>query len=151
MDTRLAKHVGWGLERTYRDNAYGYLGHLLRNVQVVSVQEVEADVLQRLSYAEVADLIPLDLLIHGIPRQLPDAPQVWLAMEVSGVVDRHDVERAMQRAALLRKAGYLAIPAVAGEDATEGGELMARYEHVLLLQDGRRQFWDEALTQVLAA
>lgn len=34
---------------------------------------------------------------------------------------------------------------VAGEDATEGAIELAREDKVLVMHDGRRLFWDEAL------
>jgi hypothetical protein len=39
---------------------------------------------------------------------------VWLAVEIPATVDTEDVERAVGRATMLRKAGYAAILAVAG-------------------------------------
>ncbi|MGC8779758.1 MAG: hypothetical protein ACP5UQ_02740, partial [Anaerolineae bacterium] len=80
---------------------------------------------------------------------LPQEPEVWLAIEVSAVVDRNDVERARRRAVLLRKAGMAAIPVAAGEEITDGARQLARGENVVLLQDGQRLFWDEALADVL--
>ena len=151
MEIRLDRLVGQGLEREYHDKANAYLGKILRGVRAVAVQELEADLEQHLSGWEVEDLNLLDVLLRGKPRQPADAPEVWLALEVSAVVDRNDVERAQRRAALLRKAGYRAIHAVAGEETTMGGEDMARDGNVLLIRDGKRQFWDEALAQVLAA
>lgn len=65
------------------------------------------------------------------------------------MVDRDEVVRARQRARLLSKAGLAAIPAVVGKQVTSGGEEAARIEAVLLLQDGRRQFWEEALAHAL--
>jgi len=142
--------VGQVLEINYRDKAYAYLGSLLRRVQVVPLQDLEANLEQHLSDQELNDLIPLDVLVKGQPRRQPDAPEVWLAIEVSGVVDRRDVERAMQRAQLLRQAGYPAIPAVAGKRITDGGKAAVRAGPVLLLQNGRAQFWEEALGDALA-
>jgi len=52
-------------------------------------------------------------------------------VEVSAVVERHDVERAQRRAAALRCAGYRAIPTVAGEQVTAEAEEVAREGHIL--------------------
>jgi hypothetical protein len=89
-------------------------------------------------------------LLRGNVRQHPDNPEVWLALEVSAIVDRLDVERAQRRAALLQKAGYMAVPAAAGEEATAGGAEMARVNHVLLVQNGRQPYWEEALSRVVS-
>ncbi len=150
MQDRLGRLVGRQLEQDYRDKAYAYLGHLLRRVRVVSVQEIEDRLQAHLPEDQLFDLILLDVLVSGWPRQQPDA-EVWLAVEVSAVIDPYDVERAKRRAAALRRAGYRAIPAVAGEQVTVEAEQAARADHVLLLQDGRVQFWEEALADALIA
>lgn len=87
-------------------------------------------------YDEMRALLPLDLLVYGQVRHAPAPTDVYLAVEVSAVVDVNDVLRASQRAALLRKAGYRAVPAAAGEDVTEGATAAARDAAVLLVQDG---------------
>jgi hypothetical protein len=122
----------------------------LRKAQAISLRDLESVLEERLSADEMEDLLLLDVLVRGHPRQQPDAPEVWLAIEVSSVVDRNDVKRAQRRAALLQKAGYPVIPTVAGEQVTQGGKDEARDGHVLLVQDGRRQFWEEALAQALS-
>jgi len=149
MQDTLGDLQGRVLEMDYRDKAYAYLGRLLRRVRVVSLQELEEVLESHLSEQEMDELLPLDLLVRGQPRRQTDAPEVWLAVEVSGVVDRNDVARARQRAAALRKAGYLAIPTVAGPQVTQGAEAAAQTEAVLLLQDGRIQFWEQALAAAL--
>ncbi|MGQ9467581.1 MAG: hypothetical protein ACUVSH_08740, partial [Anaerolineae bacterium] len=137
------------LELTYQQKAASYFGHLLRRLRVVSLVEIEDQLTECLTQQDFRDLLALDLLVSGQPRHLAEAPQVWLAVEVSATVDRRDVERARRRADLLRRAGLRAIPAVAGEDATVGAVEEARVYKVLMLQDGRYSFWEEALAEVL--
>jgi chaperonin cofactor prefoldin len=141
---------GWQVELRYQERAVAYFGPLLRRMRVVFPNEMEDELEARLSREEFQDLLRLDLLVSGQPRYRPDAPQVWLAVEVSAVVDRHDVERAHRRAATLRRAGYRAIPTVAGEQATAGAEEEARIRKMLLLRDGRALFWEEALEEALS-
>jgi len=149
-DTRVADLKGWQLELRYRERAGAYFGPLLRRVRTFSPHELEDELEPRLSADEFEDLLQLDLLISGRPRHRPEAPEVWLAVEVSAVVDRHDLERAQRRAAALRRAGYRAIPTVAGEQITAGAEEDAALAgNVLLLQDGRARFWEEALAEAL--
>jgi hypothetical protein len=95
---------------------------------------------------ECRDFLDLDLLVTGKLRDVPAEPDVWLAMEISAVVDGKDVERALRRASLLRQAGYRAVPVVAGEKVTLGGKKAAREQNVVLLRDGHLDFWDEALS-----
>lgn len=149
MIARLDRVVGFQLEKKYRDKAYAYFGRYLRRVRVISLQEIEDELSDRLSEQELSELIPLDLLIRGQPHEQPEGPEIWLAVEVSAVVDRHDVERAQRWATLLRKAGYRVIPTVAGEEVTTGGEDMARDYDILLIQNGRAQFWPEAMATAL--
>ena len=151
LERDMGRLKGWQLEHTYQAKAYAYFGLLLRRARAVPLAEIEEELEQHLSDQEMADLIPLDLLVRGQPRRRPDAPEVWLAVEISAVVDRYDVERAQRRAALLRRAGYLAIPTVAGEDITRGADQKVREERVLTLQDGHHEFWEEALQAALSA
>jgi hypothetical protein len=117
---------------------------------VVAFQDLEATLEQKLSEAEIDDLVQLDVLIRGKLRHHADTPELWLAMEVSRLVDRNDVKRALRRAELLRKAGLRVMPAAAGEDTTTESEEFARDESILLVKDGQRLFWDEALATALA-
>ncbi|MBI4674349.1 MAG: hypothetical protein HY741_22120 [Chloroflexi bacterium] len=142
---------GWQLEQRYRERAASYFGRLLRRVRVVPLTELENALLARLDRDEFLDLLELDLLVNGIPREAADAPDVWLAVEISGVIAQDDLERARRRAAILRRAGYRAIPTVAGKEIPEWLEQEARTRYrVLLLQDGRTAFWPEALQEALA-
>ena len=143
---RVGKNTGKILEIDYRDKAFAYFGTLLRKVKVVSLQDLEPVFEQHLSEAEISALVPLDLLVSGQLRR-SDQPDdvVYLAVEVSAVIDNNDVVRAQQRAALLRRAGYRTVAAVAGEEITEGALTSAAARSVLVVQDGLKQNWDEAL------
>jgi len=147
-DNRIAQLVGDNLERRYRERAFSYFGQILRRVQVISLQDVFEDLEKHLEESEIGELLSLDLLIRGRPRHRDSTPEIYLAVEVSGVIDRSDVERAVRRAALLRKADVLAVPAVAGEKVTAGGFEFAQEQSVLLLQDGSRSFWPDAFSAI---
>ena len=73
---------------------------------------------------------------------------LWLAVEVSTVVDRSDVERARRRAAALRTAGYKAVAVVAGHDRTADAADRAAEAQVVVFQNGSIDNWDSALSQV---
>ncbi|RMG44307.1 MAG: hypothetical protein D6723_19485 [Acidobacteria bacterium] len=133
------------LEFSFGNKAGAYFGPLLQKLRIVAPYTL-ADALQaRLSREEFKDVLLLDLLVCGQLREHPEAPEIWLAIEVSAVVDRVDVERARRRAALLNRAGYRAIPVVAGERATRGAEDEARAHKVIMVEDGHLSLWDEAL------
>ncbi|MCC9077144.1 hypothetical protein FKZ61_013630 [Litorilinea aerophila] len=144
----LAKNTGWRLEQSYREKAYAYFGRVLRRVRIVPIQEIEEQ-LETLPPADRDELLLLDLIVRGRPRDLDVPTDVYLAVEVSSVVDRNDVERARRRAAILRSLGHVAVPVVAGENVSQGGMNRAREDHVALFQDGTYQFWDEALQHAL--
>ncbi len=134
------------LEMDYREKAPAYLGRQMRQVRVRSPVDLLDELEACLSPEEVDEVWRLDLLVEGV---LPEKGEVWLAMEISFVVDRHDVERALLRAGLLRRLGRPVLPAVAGEAVTEGGAELARTAGVVLLEDGRGRFWKEAIENAL--
>ena len=133
------------LEITYRERAVSYFGRLLRRPRVVSMNDLWDTLENRLSKLEFDDLLALDLLVQGRPREHADMDEVWLAIEVSSVVDQGDVERSQRRAALLRKAGYRAVPLVAGDTVTQGASEMLQDAPVVLLLDGSSDGWEVAL------
>lgn len=134
------------LELTYRDKAGAYFGPLLRRMRMVEAHTLENTLETRLTAEEFRDVLRLDLLVSGEPRQLSNGAEVWLAIEVSSVIDQYDVDRANRRASVLRKAGYRVVPVVAGENTTQGAEVACHDQNVLLLQDGHIKFWNEALS-----
>ena len=136
---------GWVLERIYADRAGAYFGRLLRQVKVVEVHTLEDQLEAALTAEEFHDVLLLDVLVRGRVRRVGEGPEVWLAVEVSAVVDQRDVERAVRRAGHLRKAGYRVVPVVAGEGVTQGGQEAAGVQRVALVQDGGVAFWPEAL------
>jgi len=77
--------------------------------------------------------------------------EVWLAVEVSSVVDRDEVSRAVRRCRLLTRGGRPVVPVVAGEAITTGANEAARTEQVAVVEDGKIANWDEALEAALRA
>jgi hypothetical protein len=150
-DIKLDKLIGSDLERRYRESPFGYFGRLLRKARTVDLRDLEDDLETRLSEAELDDLRLTDVVVYGRPKLRPDVEGVWLVVKVSAVVDRNDVERAQRRAAALRKAGYLAVATVAGEERTEGAQEAAQSAGVLFLQNGIQQNWEEALKEALGS
>ena len=150
LEVRVGRMDGELLEIRYERRATAYFGRILRRVRVVEVPELLDTLEARLTPEEIDEVLNLDLLVVGRPRRpgaMPEERDVWLAVEISATVDTEDVERAVERAAMLRKAGYAAIPAVAGREATSVAEEAAQGQGVLLVRDGRVDFWDQALTR----
>lgn len=71
--------------------------------------------------------------------------ELWLAVEISGVVDQNDVKRAKRRADLLTKAGLTVLPVAAGREVTKGAVALAGEMGVLLQRDGGLLYIDEAI------
>jgi hypothetical protein len=134
------------LELTYYEKPWAYFGYFLRRAKAVDLTTIEDALEAALAPGEFRDVYRLDLVVSGRPRQQPAAPEIFLAVEISTVVDRDDVDRAWRRAGLLRRAGYHVVPVAAGEQATMGAERAAREQNVALLQDGQMTFWEEALS-----
>jgi DNA repair exonuclease SbcCD ATPase subunit len=144
-DDTVGSLKGRMLELTYQNKATAYFGPLLRRPRVVDLGALLETLEAHLSPEEFRDVLQLDLLVSGKPRLPSEAPEVFLAVEISSVIDERDIERALRRSALLRRAGFRVIPVVAGERATLGAEDEARTHHVVMLQDGRTFLWTEAL------
>jgi len=121
----------------------------VERVKVVDFQELIEPLREALSPEELKEVSRLDLMVRGRIGDLPGKPDVLLAVEVSAMVDVHDVEGASRRARLLRKAGFEAIPVAAGEEITKEAEEMAKIEKVALMCDGSISLWEEALKESL--
>ncbi len=148
LTDRLSAVDGRTFELMYRDRAAAYFGGLLRRLRVVEPIALEDALEARLSREEFLDVFRLDLLLNGRLREAPadlTDLEVWLAVEISVSVEEEDVRRAHRRAICLRKAGYRAIPMVAGKRIQIDAEMDARALSVAVLQDGKAYFWEEAL------
>ncbi len=145
LKTDVGHLKGDSLERKYREKAPAYFGRLIRKPRAVDMNRLWDLLETDLSEEELNDVLLLDLLVKGKSKERSFTADLYLAVEISAVVDRHDVERAQRRAALLGKAGFQAIPVVAGEDLTAGAEQEARTQKVAVLRNGGYSLWDEAL------
>jgi len=132
-------------ELKYRDKVEVYFGPLARRVEGVRKRELEDALEAKLTHEELLEVLRLDLLVGGQPRRREPRRDALVAAEVSAVIDRNDVDRARRRTELLRKAGFDAIPAVAGEDLTRGAEELAAQQHVAVILEGSTSGWEEAL------
>ncbi len=147
---RVEKHVadmrGILLEMRYRDKAPAFFGSWLRKVRVVDMGFVPDKLADRLTREEIERLLPLDLLVRGQLPPQQGGEEVWLAVEVSNVIDENDVARAVERAGLLRKAGLRAVPVVAGRVVASGDVAsLLETQRVASLLNGSRSGWEQAL------
>ncbi len=131
---------GDNLERRYRERAPAYFGRLVRRMRVLSAEELAGlleDAVEQgqLTEAEKDEAILTDVVVRG--RYQGSGAEVYLVVEVSWGVGVHDVERAVQRAAVLGKLGIRALPVVAGKAVTAQAEQLAHEQHVWQVIDGQ--------------
>ena len=144
-DNTVSRLKGESLEWSYRNKIYGYFGYLMRRLKVVDLSTIDEALEATLTSGEFRDVFRLDLLATGRLRTSPDRPEVWLAIEISAVVDSNDVDRAWRRAELIRRVTPLVLPVAAGDRVTSGAETAAHDQNVVLMTDGQAQFWDAAV------
>ncbi len=136
----VGKIKGHDIERQYRERAPVYFGRVIRRGRALTYDELyrllDAAVAQgQLTEEESDEIVLADAVVRG--RRVEDQETVYLVVEASWGVGTHDVERAVKRAALLAKAGVVAVPVVAGEWVTPEGGAMARSWKVWQVTDGR--------------
>lgn len=88
--------------------------------------------------AGARDVRLADLILRG--RRTGEEHESYLVVEVSAVIGRENIQRALRRAALLGKALGEAQPvlaAVAGERLTNGACKLAEAQGVVYVLDGR--------------
>ncbi len=150
LQNQMSEVRGKVLEMDYRDKAASYFGSWTRKPRAVSINELWDVLEERLSQDEMDRLTRLDLLIAGQMHPKWGSGDIWLAVEVSGVIDKHDIERAVERAGLLRKAGFRAVPVVAGHSmADEALAYEIAAQGVAALLNGSRIGWERALADTL--
>src|SRR5215813_12697335 len=140
MGSDLEQLKGHNLEQRYRERAPAYFSRILRRVHALSNDELiallDTAVAQgRLSEDEADEILQADVVVRGRHRE--DGTEVYLVVEVSWGVGLHDVQRAVERAALLARLGTPALPVVAGFWVTPEAEEPARALRVWQVTDGR--------------
>ena len=132
---------GWVHEDRYRTRPRRYR-RLLLDPHILSTEAREALLRQaeaagRLTPEEAAELEDADVLVQG--RSRATGGEAFLVVEVSAKVNTDDVERAVKRAEILRKARPEAevIPVAAGPEIHPLAARAARDQGVWWLTDGR--------------
>jgi len=148
VEDRLGVLSGFFHYTFYLHRLASILGHQVRRLRADQPGVLLEPLADRLGPAAYRALLDTDLIARG---RLTDGREVWLVIEVSAVVDEHDVERALTRAALLRRAVPLVLPAVAGSSATEAAEQLAAASGVIVVQDGLHPALDPLLERWAAA
>lgn len=116
------------LEHHFERRASLYFGRLVRQLRVLdptALLDVVEDAFDegRLTWDERVSVLLADLVMSG--RRRDTGQEVYLLVEVSGRIETHEVEQAIQRAALLEKLGRPVLPAIAGTSIDDRAEALA--------------------------
>jgi hypothetical protein len=114
--------VGRTFELQFRDRLSSYLGRFLRRSKLLRNDEVLDAIESVLDSEECDEVLRVDAIASGLVDGVPS----HVVVEVSSTGDTDDVVRAERRAAILRKAGMVAIPVVACEAITRETALFAQ-------------------------
>ena len=130
---------GKSLEAEYRSKGPAYFNRVVKRSHVLSSEEIANRIETALdsgtlSDAEAQELYATDVVVSGKSRK--DGAAVYLVVEVSWGVGRHDAERAVQRAELWSRLGTPALPVVAGKWVTPEAEYFCRYHPVWQVTNG---------------
>jgi uncharacterized coiled-coil protein SlyX len=117
-----------------------WLGRFLRGLRVRPPGEWEREFRPLLSPAAFDRLLDADLLARG-RLTLDGQREVWLAIEVSRVIDAEDVARAHEWAQLLREVGLVAVPVVLGAALTGEAREAVERERVLFVEATLQRVW----------
>ncbi len=149
VENRLDQLVGITLELRSQQRLSSWLGFVLEKIKVRPPGDWAEQLRPLVGAAVFDEVLDADLLVRGRLRRDPSI-ELWLVVEVSGVVDRTDVERAVTRAMVLQPALKCVVPLVVGERATEGAMELADRLDVVTLLNGRMQNWEEAAARWVA-
>ena len=114
--------VGRTFELQFRDRLSSYLGRFLRRSKLLRNDEVLDAIESVLDSEECDEVLRVDAIASGLVDGVPS----HVVVEVSSTGDTDDVVRAERRAAILRKAGMVAIPVVACEAISRETALFAQ-------------------------
>lgn len=133
MLIRLDRLDGRSLEITLARHLPAYVGRVFRKCRILDPLELADGLEDRLSEAELDDLLRTDILATA----RLDGQQVHLVVEVSCTADGDDIARVVRRAASLARVGLPAIGIVACEAISPQTLTAAQRQGVRVLADGR--------------
>ncbi len=137
------RFLGSELERRYQQNAPAYFGPIAGGLRLVDKYAL-ADMLDDSGILETErrEVLAADLVLTGQRRE--DRRAIYLLVEISVGMGRHDVERADKRAHMLGEAiarlhgeQTPVVAIVAGESRDAAGRTLARQRGVWQVADGR--------------
>jgi hypothetical protein len=145
---------GLSLEQFYRDKAPSIFGRYVQRGRFMTDQVIkqlhDAESKKIITETELDHVMEADLLWGGRLWNTEDETQIVLVVEASWLVAETDVERAVNRANILRKIGLNALAVVAGREWKDDMAEMARNAGVVMTTNGRvdRTSWQIAISQI---
>lgn len=143
LERDVGKLKGMSKEISFRQKAGSYLGALLKGGRDASelvneiLNEAEESGLitpQEADYVRASDL----LWVGSVRRGKFANEQIIIVAEISWVVDEQDVERAIEKAQILKRAGVWAVPFISGEEwVSQEVKQKALQQFVFCAEDGR--------------
>jgi hypothetical protein len=136
----------------YRDRVAAIFGRLLTAGRDATQEVIRhlraAQQASRVSAEEYQGVLNADLLWSG--ELWETGEEVVLVLEASWKVHENDVERAVQRAEILRRTGLKALPVTAGEEWPQQVEALALRSQVVITRNGRVDdvSWQAALASL---
>jgi hypothetical protein len=136
----------------YHYRAASIFGRLL-----TAGQDATQEVIRQLRAAQQASRVSAEEYQSVLDADLLWAGELWdtdeeliLVLEASWKVHERDVERAAQRAEVLRRIGLKALPVAAGKEWPQQVEALALRERVVITRDGRVDdaSWQAALASL---
>lgn len=140
MAGRLDEALGSLVELRYQRRPWAYFSPIALRLREMAGPEID-DLLEpavtdgRLTLEEAAHVRSADSLASG--RLRSTGAEGVLVVEASVVIDRQDVERALDRAALLRRLGVDAVAVVAGDVVSDHTERLALTRGAWVVTNGR--------------
>ena len=108
---RLDAVLGRTFEVQFRDRLTSYLGRLMRRGKLLRNDQVLDAIEQSIDAVEADEVLRADAIAAGVI----DGVASHVVVEVSVTCHADDIDRAEQRAGILRRAGLVAVPLVACE------------------------------------
>lgn len=136
----------------YQNKANAIFGRYLRHGENMTAWVAdklhEALEIDQISTDEYDQVMAADLLWGGKTRQTGE--EIILVIEASWLTEANDVERAIQRAAVLHRIGVKALPVIAGNEWTDEAANLAQAKKVVMTDNGKvdATSWQGALSAV---
>ena len=154
MERDLADLKGYNYESNFKSKADAIFGLLLRRghdvrQEILSQLESAGDAGQ-ITESDYEQVLVADLLWNGRSKATSD--NLFLVIEISWFAEQSDIDRAINRAAVLRKLGLQAIPVVAAKVWSEPLVAEALTHHTVIVDEFKvnKDSWQAALALLTA-